>query len=103
MSYTTGNMTNLTRQELYSLALLTSFDDFVIDQPLFRDYTAEFPDGDTLYIDQVGDRSWTDYDENTPIDFSSVDTSRLSLTVNQYKQDAFYMTDKAKQDSWKSD
>lgn len=103
MSYTTGNMTNLTRQELYSLALLTSFDDFVIDQPLFRDYTSEFPDGDTLNIDQVGDRSWTDYDENTPIDFSGVDTNRLPLTVNQYKQDAFYITDKAKQDSWKSD
>ena len=103
MAQTTGNTSNLIRQELYSQVLLASFDDFVIDQSMFRDYTAEFPDGDTLNIDQIGDVLWGDYYENTPVDYTAIDTSRLTLTIPEYRQDGFYITDKLKQDSWKSD
>lgn len=101
--FDTGNMNNLIRQELYSLALLETHDDFVIDQPLFTDRSAEFSDGDTLFVDQIGDRTWNDYEENTPISFSGMDTGRIPLTITDYKADGFYITDKAKQDSWKSD
>lgn len=103
MAQTTGNTSNLIRQELYSQVLLASFDDFVIDQSMFRDYTSEFPDGDNLNIDQIGDVLWGDYYENTPVDYTAIDTSRLTLQIPEYRQDAFYITDKLKQDSWKSD
>ncbi len=100
---TTANTTNLVRQQIYSQVLLASFDEFVLDQTMFRDYSADFPDGDTLNIDQIGDILWTPYAENTDVDYTAIDTSRLSLTVSDYNQDGFYMTDKLKQDSWKAD
>lgn len=100
--FTTATNPALTRQEIYSTMLLTAFDEFVIDQPLFRDYTAQFPDGDELKIPQVGDRSIRDRNENTPIKFSGVDTSRLVLRVTENKEDGFYMTDEEKEDSYLS-
>jgi hypothetical protein len=100
---TTGNTSNLVRQQIYSDVLLSSFDEVLMNQTLFRDYTADFPDGDTLNIDQIGDILWTPYAENTEVDYSAIDTSRLTLTVTDYNQDGFYITDKLKQDSWKAD
>lgn len=96
---TTLNTSSLIRQELYSRVLLATLDEFLIEQTLFRDYTEEFPDGDNLNISQIGDILWSDYAENTPIDFSAIDTSRINLQLSEYKGDAFYITDKFKQDS----
>lgn len=101
--FTTANSANVIRQELYTNELQGRLSDWLLGMPLFNDRTSEFPDGDEALIDQVGQRTLREYVENSPIDFSTIDLSRISLKVTEYLQDAFAITDKDKQDSWKAD
>ena len=103
MAQTTTNSSNVIRQQIYSAALQESFKDNLLGEVVFNDMTAEFPDGDTFNVDQIGQVTLQDYSEDAPVDYSSIDTSRITLTLSDYPQDGFYMTDKLKMDSWKSD
>ena len=96
---TTDN-TNLVRQEVYSQALLKSFDDWTLGRMLYNDRTGEFGDGDELKITTTGKRALQDYIENSPIDFSNMDTQRISLFIDKYYQDGFSVTEKFMQDAW---
>ena len=96
---TTDN-TNLIRQEVYSQALLKSLDDWTLGRALYNDRTSEFGDGDELLITTTGKRALQDYIENSPIDFSNMDTQRISLFIDKYYQDGFAVTEKFMQDSW---
>lgn len=88
------------QQELYSDIVQERLDRWLIRRPMFNDRTAEFPDGDELLIPQIGQRIVRDYVENSEIDFSGVDMSRIQLNVTDYVQDGWYMTDQFKQDSY---
>tara|TARA_R110000803_G_scaffold1540_1_gene4976 strand:- start:1181 stop:2149 length:969 start_codon:yes stop_codon:yes gene_type:complete len=96
--YNTSTEANIIRQELYDANLDKSLDDWLVGKPLFDDKTSEFPDGDTLKITKTGDRAVSDYDEDSAISFDNMQTSRVDLTVTEYKQDGWYITDKLKQD-----
>ncbi|GAI81742.1 unnamed protein product, partial [marine sediment metagenome] len=89
---TTDN-TNLVRQEVYSQALLKSFDDWTLGRMLYNDRTGEFGDGDELKITTTGKRALQDYIENSPVDFSNMDTQRISLFIDKYYQDGFSVTE----------
>lgn len=96
---TTGNTQAMVIQQLYSTSLIESFPQQLMDgSMLFNDRSAEFPEGEVLNIDQIGDITLSPYAENTPLDFSSIDTSRIELRVQSYDQDAWYISDKLKED-----
>lgn len=103
MSFVTGNYPESIRQELYSDIVQERLDRWLVGRPLFNDRTSEFPDGDELKIPQIGQRIVRDYVENSEIDFSGVDMSRIELNVTDYVQDGWYMTDKEKQDAYLSE
>ena len=103
MAQTSGNSTNIIRQQMYSAGLQESFKDNLLGLILMNDVTAMFPDGDTFNVDQIGQATLSDYTENSEIDFSAIDTSRITLAITDYVQDGFYITDVLNQDSWKSD
>lgn len=98
MAYNSSNEANIIRQELYDATLEKSLDDWLVGRPLFDDKSSEFPDGDTLKITKTGDRAVSDYEEDSAINFDNMQTSRVDLTVTDYKQDGWYITDKLKQD-----
>lgn len=100
---TTTNSANVVRQQVYSAGLQESFETNLLGMGLFADMTGFFPDGDTFNVDQIGEVTLQDYSEDSPIDFSAIDTSRITLAVTDYPQDGFYMTDALKQDSNKAD
>jgi hypothetical protein len=99
MSYVSTQNPNIIRQEVYGDNLIKSLDDWLVGRPLFDDKTGIFGDGDTLKITKTGDRALSNYTEDTGVDFSRMATSRVELSVTDYKQDGFYITDKQKQDS----
>ena len=99
MSYLSTQQANLIRQDVYDAQLIKSLDDWLVGRPMFDDKTGVFGDGDTLKITKTGDRATSNYTENTGVDFSKMATSRVELAVTEYKQDAWFMTDKMKQDS----
>ena len=97
MAYNSSNEANIVRQELYDASLEKTLDDWQIGRPLYDDKTSVFPDGDTLEITKTGDRAVSDYSEDTAITFDNMQTSRVDLSITEYKQDAWYITDKLKQ------
>ncbi len=99
MAYNSSSEANIVRQELYDASLEKSLDDWLVGRPLFDDKTGVFPDGDTLEITKTGDRAVSDYSEDTAITFDNMQTSRVNLSITEYKQDAWYIPDKLKQDS----
>lgn len=98
MAYNSSNEANIVRQELYDATLEKALDDWLVGRPLFDDKTGVFPDGDTLNITKTGDRATYDYTEDSAINFDNMQTSRVDLSVTEYKADGFYITDKLKQD-----
>lgn len=101
-SQNTTNSANVIRQQVYSDLLQTSFQDNLLGMALFYDMTSMFPDGDTFNVDQIGDIALQDYTEDSVVDYTAVDTSRITLSVSEYKSDAFSMSDKLQQDSNKA-
>ncbi len=98
MAYTTSNSTNAIWQELYGTGLQEVFEEKLLGLGLFSDKESMFPHGDNLNLSQIGSAVLRDYVENSPIDFSAIDLGRVNLSVTEYKQDGFYITDKNKQD-----
>lgn len=103
MAYNSSNEANIVRQQVYDASLEKSLDDWLVGMPLFDDKTGVFPDGDTLQITKTGDRAVSDYSEDTAITFDNMQTSRVTLAVTDYKQDAWYITDQLKQDGWQAE
>lgn len=100
MSQTTGNTAALVIQQIYSSALIESFDENLTDaQMLFNDRTSEFPEGDRLNINQIGDVTLSPYNENEPLHFSAIDTSRIYLQLTDRDSDGWFITDELKEDA----
>jgi hypothetical protein len=99
MAQTTGNSANIIKQQIYGEILQESFKDNLIGLIGMNDLTSEFPVGDTFNVDQIGQATLSDYSENTDIDYSAIDTSRITLALTDYVQDGFYVTDKLKLDA----
>ena len=99
MAQTTSNSANIIKQQIYGEMLQESFEDNLLGLVGMNDMTSQFPVGDTFNVDQIGQATVSDYSENSDIDYSSIDTSRIELALTDYKQDGFYVTDKLKMDS----
>ena len=99
MAQTTSNSANIIKQKIYGEMLQESFQDNLLGMVGMNDMTSQFPVGDTFNVDQIGQATVSDYSENSDIDYSAIDTSRITLALTDYKQDAFYVTDKLKMDA----
>jgi len=94
MAQTTGNSVNIIKQQIYGEMLQESYKDNLLGMIGMNDLTSQFPIGDTFNVDQIGQASLSDYTENSDIDYSAIDTSRITLALTDYVQDGFYVTDK---------
>lgn len=100
MSQTTQNSAALVIQQIYNTTLIESFDEQLTDSGiLFNDRTAEFPEGDRLSINQIGDVTLSPFNENQPLQFSAIDTSRIFLQLTDRDSDGFFITDELKEDA----
>lgn len=87
-------------QQIYGTALIESFDENLTDaQMLFNDRTSEFPEGDRLNINQIGDVTLSPYNENEPLNFTAIDTSRIYLQLSDKDADGWFITDELKEDA----
>ncbi|MGL1886320.1 MAG: hypothetical protein OCD76_07375 [Reichenbachiella sp.] len=96
MGQTTANSVNIIKQQIYGEMLQESYKDNLLGMIGMNDLTSQFPIGDTFNVDQIGQASLSDYSENSDIDYSAIDTSRITLALTDYVQDGFYVTDKLK-------
>lgn len=98
---TTLNTTPIIRAQVYSQLMLEGLYDLnFFDGMLYRDVT-DFGDGTTLNIPTVGELPLYDIDpELEPYKIGQMDTGKITLTINKFKQAGGAISDKLKEDAY---
>lgn len=97
MSNTTRNTAVLIRSEIWSSEIKEVLEDSLMAEG-YVNWITEFTDGDTLTIPSIGQLDANDYVEDTPIQYTALDTGEFQFSIDQYKSSATYITNKARQD-----
>jgi hypothetical protein len=99
--HTTGNVSHLTRSQLWSTQLKTVLEDEMMGMG-YVNWMTEFPDGDTFNIPSIGELEASNYLENTPVKYTSLDSGNFQFQVTDYLHSGTFITEKMKQDSYLS-
>jgi hypothetical protein len=94
---TTGNVTLLTRAEVWSRELKEILRDELMAQTYVR-WLQEFPDGDTFKIPSIGQAYVDDYAEDEAVKYRPLDTGQFTFQITEYLSSGTYVTKKAEQD-----
>lgn len=96
---TTGNVSLLTRAEVWSRELKEILRDELMAQQYVR-WLQEFPDGDTFKIPSIGQAYVDDYTEDEGIKYRPLDTGQFTFQITEYLSSGTYVTKKAEQDAF---
>jgi hypothetical protein len=95
------NLTTNTRPfieaEQYSQFILLNLHDGLLPETFYRN-VSDFGSGDTLHIKTVGSVTLQEAAEDTPLTYNPIETGEVTLTINEYKGDAWYVTDDLRED-----
>jgi hypothetical protein len=94
---TTTTNTAFIEAEQYSSFLLANLHDGLLPGQFYRD-VSDFPSGTTLNIKVVGDAVIQDVEEDKALTYNPIDSGTVTLTITDYVGDAWYITDKMRQD-----
>ena len=97
MSQLTTNSTAFIEAEQYSQFILDNLQTYALPDGLWRDVT-DFGSGTTLNIKTIGTVTIQDGAEDTPLDFNSIDNNTLTLSITDYKADAWRVSDELRED-----
>jgi len=97
MSQLTGNTTAFIEASQYSQFILENLHDYLLPEGMWRDVT-DFGSGTTLNIKTVGTVTLQDAAEDTPLNYSPIDTGTLQLTITDYVGDAWKVSDDLRED-----
>lgn len=97
--FTVGNNQHLIRANLWTTQLKEILED-TLDGIKYVQWLTEFTDGTTFNIPSIGQFEVQDYDEDQAVRYTAVDTGNFTMTVDQYKSSATYITEMMKQDSY---
>jgi hypothetical protein len=97
MSQNTGNTTAFIEAEQYSKFILANLPDQLLPESFARD-VSDFASGTTLNIKSVGSATLQDLEEDTEPTFNAIDTSTVTLTITDWKGDAWFVSDKLRED-----
>ena len=97
MSQLTSNTSAFIEAQQYSQFILENLHDYLLPEGMWRDVT-DFGSGTTLNIKTVGTVTIQDAAEDTPLNYSPIDTGTLSLTITDYVGDAWKVSDDLRED-----
>lgn len=93
----TTNTRSFVEAEQYSAFILMNLHDGLLPESMYRN-VADFGSGDTLHIKTVGTVTIQDAAEDTPLDYNPIETGEITFQINEYKGDAWYVTDDLRED-----
>lgn len=96
-AHQTGNTTPFIHAQQYSDFILANLPDVLLPSGFYRD-VSDFGSGTTLNIKSVGSATIQDVTEGVPMTFNAIDTGNVTLTISNYKGDAWSISDELKQD-----
>lgn len=97
MSQTTVNTQAFIEAQQYSNFILSNLHDGLLPGQFYRN-VSDFPHGTTLNIKVVGAATIQDVEEDKAITYNPIDTSTITMAITDYIGDAWYVTDKLRQD-----
>lgn len=97
MAQNRANTTPFIESEKYSAFILRNLHDGMLPGSYFRNVT-DFGSGTTLHIKSVGTVTVQDGAEDVPFDYTAIESGEVTLTINNYIGDAWYVTDELKED-----
>jgi len=97
MSQNRGNSTAFIEAEQYSAFILRHLTDGLLPGQWFRN-VSDFGSGNTLHIKTVGTVTIQDGAEEVPFDYTPIESGEVTLTINNYVGDAWYVTDELRED-----
>lgn len=97
MSQTTVNTQAFIEAQQYSNFILANLHDGLLPGQFYRNIS-DFPHGTTLNIKVVGAATIQDVEEDKAITYNPIDTSTITMAITDYIGDAWYVTDKLRQD-----
>ena len=102
MSQLTSNTTAFVEAQQYSQFILENLHDYLLPEGMWRDVT-DFGSGTTLNIKTVGTVTLQDAAEDTPLNYSPIDTGNLTLSITDYVGDAWKVSDDLREDGTQVD
>lgn len=81
----------------YSQFILMNLHDGLLPDTFYRN-VADFGSGDTLYIKTIGTVTLQEAAEDAPLIYNPIDTGTISMTITEYKGDAWFVTDDLRED-----
>jgi hypothetical protein len=93
----TSNTSAFIEAQQYSQFILENLHDYLLPEGMWRDVT-DFGSGTTLNIKTVGTVTIQDAAEDTPLNYSPIDTGTLTLTITDYVGDAWKVSDDLRED-----
>ena len=97
MAHNTANTTAFIESQQYSQFILDNLHDYLLPEGMYRDVT-DFGSGTTLNIKTVGTVTLQDAAEDTPLNFTNIDTGTINLSITDYIGDAWKVTDDLRED-----
>ena len=93
----TTNTRAFVEAEQYSKFILLNLQDGLLPDSFYRNIS-DFGSGDTLHIKTVGEVTLQEASEDTPLVYNPIETGEITFTINEYKGDAWYVTDDLRED-----
>ena len=97
MSQNTGNTTAFIEAQQYSKFILENLPDMTLPETFARD-VSDFGAGTTLNIKSVGSATLQDLEEDVAPTFNAIDTGNVTLSITDWKGDAWSISDKLRED-----
>lgn len=92
MAQLTTNTTAFIEAEQYSQFILLNLHDGLLGEQFYRNVT-DFGSGTTLHIKTIGSVTVQDAAEDVPLVYNPIESGEVTLTITDYKGDAWYVTD----------
>ena len=99
---TTAQNSAFINAQVYDTFILDNLHSFLLPEGMWRDVSM-FGDGTTLNIKTIGEVTIQDMAEDQEPNFSTIDTNTLTLTITDWVGDAWYITDKLREDGTQID
>lgn len=93
----TTNTRAFIEAEQYSSFILLNLHDGLLPESFYRN-VSDFGKGDTLHIKTIGTVTLQEAAEDTPLIYNPIETGEITMTINEYVGDAWYVTDDLRED-----
>lgn len=97
MSQNRANSSVFIDEDIYSSVILRTLEDGLLPETFFHVITG-FTHGNTYNMKTIGTVTIQDVAEDVPVDYTSIESGTVTMRIQNYVGDAWYVTDELKED-----